>query len=197
VALALLAAERFSDSWFVDLAGDGPAALGAAEPAGPGIGDWLAAPESIGRDAIARLVVPIGNLGVVPLGERSGAVTERWHTLADTLAAGHRRSVVDAGIGPPPDPLRERASADLLVVRGCYLSLRRAAALRRPPTGVVLVNEPRRVLRRPDVERAVGVPVVGEVDWDPDVARAVDSGLLSQRLPRSLRSGLKGIPWAS
>jgi hypothetical protein len=36
------------------------------------------------------------------------------------------------------------------------------------------------------VEDCVGAPVVAEVSVDPQVARAVDAGLLATRLPRGL-----------
>jgi hypothetical protein len=54
------------------------------------------------------------------------------------------------------------------------------------PTGVVVVNEPGRVLSPADVERATKAPVAAVVEIDPSVARLVDSGLLTGRLPRSL-----------
>jgi hypothetical protein len=51
---------------------------------------------------------------------------------------------------------------------------------------VVLLAEPGRALTRADVEDCVGAPVVAEVAVDPQVARAVDAGLLATRLPRAL-----------
>jgi hypothetical protein len=54
------------------------------------------------------------------------------------------------------------------------------------PSEIVLLTEPGRALGRGDVERAVGAPVVAEVAVDPQVARAVDAGLLTSRLPRGL-----------
>ena len=43
-----------------------------------------------------------------------------------------------------------------------------------------------RVLSSVDVARAAQAPVVATVEIDPSVARLVDSGLLTGRLPRSL-----------
>ena len=54
------------------------------------------------------------------------------------------------------------------------------------PSEVVLLSEPGRALTRADVEDCVGAPVVAEVAVDPQVARAVDAGLLATRLPRAL-----------
>ena len=197
VALAVLASES-SPTWIVDLGGDVPAALGMAEPAGPGIGHWLEAPAAVGPEALSRLSVEaVGGLSVLPAGTRVQGPTPRWSSLVETLCEREGTVVVDAGCGPPPAPLRERSTHDVLVLRPCYLALRRAAALPRPPTAVVLVTEPGRALRRVDVEHVIGVPVVAEVEWDPAVARAVDAGLLAGRLPRSLRGALGALPWAS
>src|SRR5262245_58223861 len=53
----------------VDLAGDLPAALGMAEPAGPGVADWLAASAGVGREALVRLEVEAGRvLALLPCG---------------------------------------------------------------------------------------------------------------------------------
>jgi hypothetical protein len=73
------------------------------------------------------------------------------------------------------------------VTRPCYLALDRARRSPITPTSVVVVDEPGRSLRRSDLERSVGAPVVAVVPWDPRIARAVDAGLLRyRRLPRPL-----------
>ena len=75
----------------------------------------------------------------------------------------------------------------MLVTRACFLVAPPgglACPLR--PSEVVLLTEPGRALGRGDVERTVGAPVVAEVAVDPQVARAVDAGLLTSRLPRGL-----------
>jgi hypothetical protein len=81
----------------------------------------------------------------------------------------------------------------VLVTRPCYLSLRRAVREPTRPSGVVLVDEPGRSLRRHDVEHALGAPVDAVVAVDPAIARAVDAGLLATRLPRSLGRDLRGV----
>jgi hypothetical protein len=83
------------------------------------------------------------------------------------------------------------ASASLLVLRPCYLSLRRALQAPMRPSGVILVSEPGRSLGRSDVEDVLGVPVRAVVGIDPAVARAVDAGLLATRLPRGLERALR------
>jgi hypothetical protein len=65
---------------------------------------------------------------------------------------------------------------NVLVVRPCYLALRRAAAQERKPDLVILVNEPGRALMKYDVERALGTRCIS-MPWDPAVARGVDAGV--------------------
>ena len=59
------------------------------------------------------------------------------------------------------------------------------------PTGVILVAEEGRALSAADVEDVLGVPVQVAVTVTAQVARAVDSGLLASRLPRSLERELR------
>jgi hypothetical protein len=115
----------------------------------------------------------------------------RWSELGAWLADRPYSVVVDAARGEPANPLGD-VGRTLLVTRACYLALRRAVATPWRPDGVVLVAEPGRALRVPDIERAVGVPVVATVSHDPAVARAVDAGLLAARLPRLLQRELRG-----
>jgi hypothetical protein len=79
-----------------------------------------------------------------------------------------------------------RAHESLLVTRPCFLAVRRAARSPRRATGVVVVNEPGRTLSADDVGAALRLPVVATVEVDPAVARLVDAGLLTARMPRSL-----------
>jgi MinD-like ATPase involved in chromosome partitioning or flagellar assembly len=193
--LALLHARR-TGAVLADLAGDIPAVLGLPEPAGPGLNAWLAADDDVGSDALERLTVPGGDgLDVLPTGPpgpppRPGRGSE----LAHALALDGRPVIVDAGTSPTGAALDVVAAANhaLLVLRPCYLALRRATAAPLRPSGIVLVREPGRALGRRDVEEALAVPVRAEVDVDPSVARAVDAGLLGARLPRSLCQGLRG-----
>ena len=185
-ALALVLSQRTATT-VVDLAGDLPAALGIAEPAGPGVRDWMASP-SADAAALERLRVPVSDkLQLVPLGS-APAVIARWAELANALQQFN--VVVDAGTGVPPPELIAAAAQNLLVTRPCYLSLRRAAASGVQPSGIVLIGEPGRALSARDIERAVGAPVVAELHYDPAVARAVDAGLLAARLPASLAHAL-------
>lgn len=196
VALALVLA-RTSDVLLADLAGDVPGALGLPEPDTPGLAAWLAADADVGVDALERLEVEARpGLSVLPRGTGSlGTTPERLDALAAHLVDDPRPVVADCGLlgrgTTTAAALAGVANRSLLVTRPCYLALRRAVHLPLRPSGIVLVTEPGRALTRGDVEEIVGVSVLAEVALDPAIARAVDSGLLASRLPRTLERALR------
>jgi hypothetical protein len=100
-------------------------------------------------------------------------------------ATGRRR-----GPRPHGEVLRA-AGSSLFVTRACYLALRRALRVGVDADGVVLLAEPGRALGRRDVADLLGLPVVGVVEADPAVARAVDAGTLIRRVPPTLAKGLR------
>lgn len=197
-SLALLAARREpTGALLADFAGDIPAALGAPEPDSPGLAGWLRAGEAVPADALARLEVEVApGLGLLPRG--IGELTiERSGILASLFEHSSRWVVADCGtLRAPPTvsaatAIAHAASRSWLVMRPCYLSLRHATAAPIHPSAAVIVQEPGRSLGRSDVERVLGIPVLAQVEDDPAVARAVDAGLLSGRVPRSIERGLR------
>lgn len=191
-ALALVLAQRHP-ALLIDLGGDSPAALGIAEPRGPGLGEWFASPTA-DVAALSRLAISATEaLQLVPLGSTALPQPDdpRWARLATAVTEMDVTVVIDAGRGVPAPALHGAATHSLLITRPCYLALRRAVASGLQPTGVVLIDEPGRALTARDVERSLNVSVVAELQYDPAVARAVDAGLLASRLPRSLSHSLK------
>jgi hypothetical protein len=197
-ALALLSARR-TPTVLVDLAGDLPAALGLPEPASPGISGWLAAGPGVPADALGRIELEVTpGVALLPRGE--GVLNPaRASLLAALLDRSSRPTVIDCGrIGNPADPVRDAVATTLigaarrsiLVIRPCYMALHRARQAPVRPSGVVVVQEPGRVLTTADVQQVVEVPVLAEVVLDPAVARTVDAGMLAGRLPRSLAKAL-------
>lgn len=178
-----------------DLAGDAPAVLGLPEPVGDGVLDWLSSDADV--SALPYLELDGGGgLGVLPRGTgpvlRGRSDGDRVRLLAESWAVGGRCVVADLGLlAPRWHELAAGATTSLLVIRPCYLALRRAVDAPLRPSGVVLVDEPARTLGRRDVEEVLGVPVVATVNFDPVVARAVDAGLLAGRLPRHLARSLR------
>ncbi len=191
VVSATMALACPTDALLVDLDGELPAVLGLPEPAGQGLSDWLTSDAPPG--ALGDLVVDVDRTtrliprGSTPVDRRCS----RWPELVDWLAT-RPFPVVDAGSAPPPTAFDGEHVRSLLVTRACYLALRRAVAIGRRPDGVVLVAEPGRSLGRAEVECSIGAPVVATVSIDPAIARAVDAGLLTTRLPRVLARELRG-----
>jgi hypothetical protein len=188
----LLARQSEVGALLVDLAGDSPAALGLPEPDGPGVAEWLRAGTDVPLDALHRLEQTIApHLALLPRG-RGTLEPGPGPVLASLLTADARPVVADCGANPEGTAREVAAGAtrSVLVTRPCYLALRRALVAPIRPSEVVLLTEPGRSLTRRDVEDCVGAPVVAEVAVDPLVARAVDAGLLTTRLPRGLAKEL-------
>ncbi len=148
-------------SLLVDMAGDQLGILGLPEPVGWDIGE--------------RIYVT-GDFQVVNGCENVEPTLSDWDNV-----------IIDHSLWEPPVhsgwlPDRHRL---LMVVRNDYLALRHAVKHRKPPDGVILITEPGRALRADDVAAAIGVPVVYQAEIDPLIARAVDAGLLTSRLPRA------------
>jgi Flp pilus assembly CpaE family ATPase len=188
-ALALLLARTTGGgAVLADLAGDGPAVLGLPEPASPGLAGWLSAGDRVPADALNRIEIEVAT-GVTLLPRGDGPLSpQRAEVLAALLDDATRMTVADCGrIGDPAvTAVATRASRSLLVTRSCFVALRRLQQAPVRASGVVLVTEPGRVLSRHDVEAAADAPVLAEIPLDPQVARRVDAGLLTGRLPRSL-----------
>ncbi len=194
-ALAVLLSRRTADGvLLVDAGGDVPTVLGIPEPSSPGIHDWFATAE---RDeaALHRLELAVGpGLSLLPAGSIDPSAGNGDDSRSDHLLAAleGRSVVIDAG---PPSALSLEVAAasvvSLLVIRPCYLALRRALAAPVRPSAVVLVEEAKRSLDVADVEDVLGVPVCSIVPWEAAIARSVDAGLLGARLPGSLASALR------
>ena len=193
VVAAALALATVEPTLLIDLDGDQPAVFGLPEPDGPGLYDWLRSDTE--PDRLTGLEIHIDpRLALLPAGRIISVEADRWSVLTGWLQRERRRVIVDAGSHEPPRQLFDAADHAWLVTRPCYLSLRAAVAQARRPTGVVLVDEPGRALRRGDIEASLGAPVVATTLCDPAVARAVDAGLLASRLPGGLRRQLRAAP---
>jgi hypothetical protein len=109
-------------------------------------------------------------------------------------AAAHGVDALRLGYGADLSRQAVRAAAtNIVVLRACYLALRRFGRLDLAADAIVFLREPRRALVAADLETTVGAPVVGTVEIDPAVARATDSGSLTSRLPRRLERQLVDV----
>jgi cellulose biosynthesis protein BcsQ len=193
---AALARSQPGGAVLADLCGDGPAVLGLGDAPTLGVGDWLAAGDDVPVDGLTRLEVEIVHgLRLLPRGRPlDDAAAPRHEALSASLAADTRPVVADCGLASAgaARALASSAPTSLAVLRPCYLALRRAADAPLRATAIVLVEEAGRALGASDVEAVLGVPVRARVAYSPEVARAVDAGLLVQRLPRRLARSLRG-----
>jgi hypothetical protein len=206
---ALLLARR-GGARLADLAGDQPSLLGLDAEPGTGLGDWLAAGAEAPVDALDRLAVEAApDLVLLPLGEAppATAAPEAGAALAVALRDHAVPTVADLGRADTPaaQAIAEVADLTVLVLRACYLGLRRALSseVTALSSGVVLVEETGRALRPEDVADVLALPVLARVALRPAVARAVDAGVLARRLPDALsrpaerlldRLGVTGTP---
>ena len=213
-------ARRHGATTLVDLCGDQPAALGLPEPQGAGWHDWLATPDG-SAEALDRLLLSAGDrLTLLPVGThpptadrvsagRAPGPADRVPGLVAALSElGH--VVVDAGVIDPTArgaadgllggavELRGELFAQLagagrttLVLRPCYLTLRRAMKVAAHVDDIVVVSEPERALGARDVARLLGARVLADVAVDPAVARSVDAGTLLRRRHRSIHRSLE------
>jgi MinD-like ATPase involved in chromosome partitioning or flagellar assembly len=189
----MLAKASGNDVLLVDLGGDLPTVLGLPPAAGPGVYDWLAA--GGGSNALDNLAVGTSaGLRVLPRGTRDQGVSNPG-PLVEALLDQDVPVVVDCGPNGEMVGMALAAAAptSLLVIRPCFLALRRAAESQVRPTALVVVEEYGRVLGHRDIAEALGVPTVARVPWDPMVARAVDAGTLTERFPRRLARGLRPV----
>lgn len=200
VALSLVLATRQpSGALLADFDGDVPAALGIPEPTGLGLADWLAADSDVPGDALEHLELEGGpGLRILPAGERSSSAprrSDRAGALTAAFATDPRPVVADCGRANSGAPLTvaSEAGVSLLVLRPCYLAVRRALAAPIRPSGVVLVAERDRALGARDIEQVLGAPVLTVLAVEPSVARAIDAGLLARRMPRPLAATANAI----
>lgn len=192
-AACALVLARKSGARLVDLGGDQPAIFGLGTEPTTGITDWLEAGPGAPSEALDRLAVeaapgvsllPRGAEGVA-LGPRPAA--EAGAALAVALRDGPAPTLVDAGAADQPASraIIEVSDATIVVVRGCYLTLRRSVrhpALART-AGLVVVEEPGRAIGTREIGDVLGRPVIARVPARDAVARAVDAGVVATRLP--------------
>lgn len=214
-ALALVSAAR-CETRLADFGGDQPAILGLPPLASAlTLVEWLNAGPATPTEWLDDMAVPVvaglsllpGNPDVLAASPECGAA------LAVALRDGGM-TVIDVGSGVDDSDGASRAVIDvadaaLMVIRPCYLALRRAVADARLASShaAILVEDAGRALDAEDVASVLGIPVVGRIPVRSEIARAVDAGVLRDRVPVSLAraggdvldrlAGLSGGRWAA
>ena len=184
-----------SPTLLVDLAGDQAAILGLPQPP-TGLSDWANGMTYREFDEIISLCHD--NLYLAPTGtfDFETLNANAWDKLLRALSLKHSEGcniIVDLGRADIPLALRKIVDTCYLVTRPCYLALRRAVDLETAFSGVIVVNEPDRVLTSRDVESVLKTKCVAEIPYTSEISRRVDSGLLKSRLPIALQSVLSQL----
>ena len=125
------------------------------------------------RDSLAAILGITGDGPVIP----------------GLLLGDHDDEACDLVVHDGPAP----HGVSLLVTRPCYLALRRAVQLDARPDGVVAVMEPGRALDCADIAAVLGLPVITTIPVRAEIARAVDAGVLADRLPEPLATAASQI----
>ena len=180
-----------------DLVGDLPAVFGLASDPDVGLCDWLEAGPEAPVDALDRLLVDVeSGLALLPRGGQADHLSsarpspESGAALAVALAEGASPVLVDCGTAREPalQAVVEVADVSLVVLRGCYLALRRAVRMPvlQRTSGVVVLDEPGRSLTTQQISDVLELPVLVRVPVKHTIARAVDAGVLTGRMPEPL-----------
>ncbi len=203
-ACALDAGAASGGARLADLDGDQPPILGLAADPATGLARVVAVGVEAPVDALERFAVARGAAltllpaGAADLARRSPRPAPR---SVSRCASTPAPTIVDVGVPTAPalEALLEVADASIVVLRACYLALRRA--VRMPATagatGVVLVEESGRALGARDVADVLGVPVLATVSVRSSVARAIDAGVFPVRMPDALAEAGAGVADAS
>jgi hypothetical protein len=199
LAVVLSSSQTGRGARIADLTGDQTSIFGVGSEPVNGLAGWLAAGPEAPTDALARLSMPIrprlvllpraGDPGPLPGDGAAGA--------ALAVALDDMPTVLDCGV--PCDPAAraavETATTSVVVMRPCYLALRRAVRdeLLTSAMGIVLVGEEHRAIRASDVSSVLGRPVLARVRLRPSIARSVDAGLFAGRLPHDLLAPMRRV----
>jgi len=128
--------------------------------------------------------------GGVRIADLAGDLPESGATLAVALTQGPAPVLVDCGTArePASRAVVEVADIAVVVLRECYLGLRRAvhAPALEHTDGVVLLHESTRSLSAREVGDVLDLPILARVPVRDTIARAVDAGVLTTRLPEPL-----------
>jgi len=117
--------------------------------------------------------------------------------VANQLLSYDAPVVIDVGTGELNESFERIANRTFLVLRPCYLALRKASNkmshgyLRND--GIIVLEESGRALTPTDISTVLKTPIVSTIKVDPSVSRAVDAGLLSSRIPAALNEGLRAL----
>ena len=197
-AAAALECSRLQPTVLIDFGGDLAHVFGLDVEGLHGVHDWLAASDEVGTESLDHLLLDVApNLSLMPAGPKSFGPTtpDRAVRFVEAMKAIGDLVIADVGaiseVVDPRSVICVSGDRTTCVVRACYLALRRFSKLPVLIDDIVEIEEPGRALRTLDIEAVAGLAVSARIPFDPSIARAVDAGLLGQRLPRSLRRNVR------
>jgi hypothetical protein len=183
-ALATLTANRGQRTLIIDTGTDQAAVHGITVDKWAALGDYL----SSTAVTLDDITTNIGErLDLIETGDTPILFdTHTYGLLASGL--GHYDTVI-IDTTPAAHPWTRHADTRILVTRPCYLALRHATG-KRQPDHIVVITEPGRSFDIGNIEAVTGTPISATVPYDPQVARAVDTGTLGESMPPSLARAL-------
>lgn len=197
-AAAALECSRLQPTVLIDFGGDLAHVFGLDVEGKHGVHDWLAASDEVGTESLDHLLLDVApNLSLMPAGPKSFGPTtpDRAVRFVEAMKAIGDLVIADVGaiseVVDPRSVICVSGDRTTCVVRACYLALRRFSKLPVLIDDIVEIEEPGRALRTLDIEAVAGLAVSARIPFDPSIARAVDAGLLGQRMPRSLRRNVR------
>ena len=197
-AATALESARLQPTVLIDFGGDLAHVFGLDVEGKHGVHDWLAASDEVGTEALSHLLLDVApNLSLMLAGPKSFGPTtpDRAVRFVEAMKAISDLVIADVGavseVVDPRSVICVSGDRTTCVVRACYLALRRFSKLPVLVDDIVEIEEPGRALRTLDIEAVAGLAVSARIPFDPSIARAVDAGLLGQRMPRSLRRNVR------
>jgi NAD(P)-dependent dehydrogenase (short-subunit alcohol dehydrogenase family) len=128
-------------------------------------------------------------VSLVPFGDRHCPTTRSiiladgpLADLAEWIRAHPHVVIVDAGVGPPPEALREVATDSLAVTRLTRVNAERLQRMRYELTGLIVVEQPDASLSRTDVATLAATPIYATLPYSKDIPHAIDAGMFLHRL---------------
>ena len=186
-ALAMLTSTLRQRTLLVDTGTDLPAVLGLPTPDRPGLAEYLT-DTAVTLADITTPVLP--NLDLVTRGDTTPTFTASAYGLLTGALDNYDTVIIDTA--PDASEWTRHADTRVLVTRPCYLALRHATGQRRPDH-LVVITEPGRALNNADIEAVTGSAVTATVRYAAEIARTIDAGNITTRVPRILSRALAPI----
>ena len=189
--LAMLTSTLRQRTLLIDTGTDLPAVLGLPTADRPGLAEYL----TDTAVTLANITTPVRtNLDLITRGDTAPTLNASTYGLLTGGLDNYDTVIIDTA--PDASEWTRHANTRVLVTRPCYLALRHATGQRRPDH-LVVITEPGRALNVADIEAVTGTPVTATVPYAAEIARTIDAGNITTRVPRILSRALAPITAAT